>query len=128
MDPSILQHKEKVWINLISDKPQVRNYPPPTFSKAKDWKIRLKEKDFLMWINSLKRPCLFFDGASKSSGYILECRNASSISFEWGLGIETKNKEDAYGLLLGSEILNKRNYMNPSYYWRFLNINPANGL
>jgi len=39
LDPSILHHEEKAWINLILNNPQVRSYPPPVLGKPKDWKI-----------------------------------------------------------------------------------------
>lgn len=93
--------------------------PKITPFKSNDLKIRLNERDLLIWLNSLKRPCLFFDGASKSNpgnasvgGYIIDQVNLNSISFEWGLGIDTNNKAEAYGFLLGSQILNNKNYMN----------------
>lgn len=80
--------------------------------KPKHWKIILKEEDLLIGLNSLKRPCLFFQGASKCNlgkagvgGYTFYQEKANTTSFEWGLGTESNYKAEAYGFLLEPEIL-----------------------
>jgi len=62
-------------------------------------------------MNSLNRPCILFDGASKSNpgkvgrgGILIEQGRKNSINFEWGLGIISNDKAKAYGLILGEKI------------------------
>lgn len=53
--------------------------------------------------------CLFFDGASKSNltgvdvgGFTINHLGLESMSLEWELGIESNNRDQAYGFLMGA--------------------------
>ena len=61
------------------------------------------------------RFSLFFDGASKNNprkagagGLISDPDGKEIVTYEWVLGETTNNKVEAYSLLLGSRIKNKK--------------------
>ena len=69
-------------------------------------------------MKNIDKHYLFFDGSSKNNlgragaGVIL-LGGTNPVTFEWGLGKTSNNRAEAYGLLLGTTILKKRNIQNP---------------
>jgi len=74
--------------------------------------VRLKDKEFRDQLKAHNWPCLFIDGSSKFNpgrvgvgGLILDHEGTKTMSYEWGLGNKKNNRKDAYGFLLGAQIL-----------------------
>lgn len=71
-------------------------------------KIRLKEEEFINWIQKCNNFYLFFDGASKSNpgiagagGLILNANGECILYYEWGLGNISNNRAEALALYQG---------------------------
>ena len=60
-----LQAKEKTFMGRDLDNPCYFKSPVIQNLQKENWKIRLKEKYFIEWMDGCKRPTLFFDEASK---------------------------------------------------------------
>lgn len=80
-------------------------------SRHMEWKLRGTKEEVKNWIQKQNRPTLFFDGASKNNpgqagagGVIKDEQGRNLVTYEWGLGIMTNNKAEAYSLLLGTSI------------------------
>lgn len=63
----------------------------------------------------MSRHCLFFDGASRNNpgsagagGILLKLEGNNLVTYEWGLREASNNRAEAYGLLMGTKILKKR--------------------
>jgi len=91
-----------------------------TGQKNIDWKLRGPEEEIRGWIQNQKRPSLHFDGASKNNpgqagvgGVIKDQQGKILVTYEWGLGIMSNNKAEAYSLLLGTSILRRLGLQHP---------------
>lgn len=91
-----------------------------TGQKKIDWKLRGSNEEIREWIQNQKRPSLQFDGASKKNpgqagagGVIKDHQGEIIVTYEWGLGIMSNNRAEAYSLLLGTSILKRLGLQNP---------------
>jgi len=78
------------------------------------WKLRLKDGDFTTWLGNSNVHYLFFDGASKSNnriagsgGIIYNANGEIQLSYEWGLGHLSNNRDKALALYQGLVQLRK---------------------
>lgn len=77
-------------------------------NSSHNWKIRLKEEEFLTWLKNCNIYYLFFDGASKSSpgiarvgGVIFNANGERIATYEWGLAPISNNRVEALALYQG---------------------------
>eukprot|EP00253_Pinus_taeda_P035972 PITA_35972 len=111
--------KEMEWIAKFNY--ESRNHKTiSTGQKKIDWKLRGPEEEIRGWIQNQKRPSLHFDGASKNNprqvgvgGVIKDQQGKIMVTYEWGLGIMSNNKAEAYSLLLGTSILRRLGLQHP---------------
>jgi len=113
VDHNNLQQEERDWIGkaILENNGKIGPKKAPT---TRNWKLRMSEKEFEEWRKNQNRFSLFFNGVSKNnpgkagaSGVISDPDGKEIITYEWGLGETTNNKEEAYSLLLGTRILKK---------------------
>jgi len=108
-----LLKEELNWLNKIVPNHQSR--PLPSQAINAEWEIRLDDTNFDRWRVSLNETCIFFDGASKgnpgkagSGGVLMSVNGTIVSSYHWGLGIESNNIAECYGLLQGLRIANTK--------------------
>lgn len=101
--------EERSFIGYLLDKNN-RNQIGSTASNRNNnvplnWKIRLKEEEFTVWIKNCNKHYLFFDGASNSNpgvvgagGVIFNGNGDNILSYEWGLGHISNNRAEALAL------------------------------
>eukprot|EP00253_Pinus_taeda_P017560 PITA_17560 len=111
--------RELEWIAKFNYEPRSHK-TISTGQKKIDWKLRGSEEEIRGWIQNQKRPSLHFDGASKNNlgqagarGVIKDQQGKILVTYEWGLGIMSNNKAEAYNLLLGTSILRRLGLQHP---------------
>ena len=115
-----LHAEERIIFKSSLDLPS-RHEKPSTkkLSTNAKWKVRLKERDFLEWLDRKCRPRLFFDGSSKSNpgtirvgGEIFDELGSNISTYQWGLRKSSNNKAMAYALLQGLQIIKEFKFNN----------------
>eukprot|EP00253_Pinus_taeda_P003539 PITA_03539 len=117
-DPANSDPKVQEWVAKFKIKPSISKRI--SVSQAdKTWKLRGTNQEVEIWIQKQNRPTLFFDGASKNNpgqagagGIIRDPHGKILVKYEWGLGVMSNNKAEAYNLLLGSSIAKKLGLQN----------------
>eukprot|EP00253_Pinus_taeda_P016469 PITA_16469 len=111
--------REMEWIGKFSYESRSHK-TASTGQKKIDWKLRGSDEEIKEWIQNQKRPSLQFDGASKNNpgqagagGVIKDHQGKIFVTYEWGLGIMSNNRAEAYSLLLGTSILRRLGLQNP---------------
>jgi len=107
------------WMGKFNYK--TRNFKADNTGRKKiDWKLRGSNEEIREWIQNQKRPSLQFDGASKNNpgqagtrGVIKDHQGKNIVTYEWGLGVMSNNRAEAYSLLLGTSILKNLGLQNP---------------
>lgn len=98
-----LQAKEWIIFRSALDLPSRHNKPSiRKLSTNAQWKVRLKEQEFIEWIDGKWKPRLFFDGASKFNprtigvgGEIFYELGSNIATYQWGLSKASNNKGEA---------------------------------
>ena len=80
----------------------------------------MSEEELTNWRKNQNRYHLYFDGASKhnprkagAGGIILDPNGKENVTYEWGLGQISNNKDEACILLMGTRMIKKRGIQNP---------------
>eukprot|EP00253_Pinus_taeda_P031912 PITA_31912 len=117
-DPAHSDLKVQEWVRKFKIKPIINKKIGPS-QAVQDWKLRGSKQEVENWIQKQNRPTLFFDGASKNNpgqagagGIIRDSQGGTLVKYEWGLGVMSNNKAEAYSLLLGSSIARKMGLQN----------------
>ena len=111
--PDLTDTRVKEWISKFNLEGRIQKLGN-IGRRITDWKLRGSKDEVKSWIQNQNRPSLHFDGASRSNpgqagagGVIKDCQGRNIVSYEWGMGIMTNNKAEAYSLLLGTSIARK---------------------
>eukprot|EP00253_Pinus_taeda_P019866 PITA_19866 len=117
-DPVQIGSKVHEWVSKFKIEPRIIK-KTITSQRGQEWKLRGTKQEVENWIHKQKRPTLFFDGASKNNpgqagagGIIRDPQGEILVKYEWGLGIMSNNKAEAYSLLLGTSIARKLGLQN----------------
>lgn len=104
--------EERNFIRYLLDKSNCdqsgRNIRSQCNNSNHNWKIRLKDKEFSIWLRNYNTRYLFFNGTSKSNprtagagGIIYNANGDIKITYEWGLGPLSNNMAEALALYQG---------------------------
>ena len=114
-----LQAEERTFLGRVLDNPGYFKSLVIHTPQKENWKIILKEKEFIEWLDSCKRLALFFNGASKSNlsivgagGFIRDENGSVLISYELGLGSLSNNKAESYTLHKSLQMIKRYNVAN----------------
>eukprot|EP00253_Pinus_taeda_P028873 PITA_28873 len=118
MDPAQSDSKVNEWVSKFKIKAST-NKRTSISQSGQIWKLRGTKQEVESWIQKQNRPSLFFDGASKNNpgqagagGIIRDPQGEILVKYQWGLGVMSNNKAEAYSLFLGSSIARKMGLQN----------------